>query len=320
MAEERGAELGAAPERRREPVWGEPRRREGAPGEAACAAGEAEGGGCTRRHRGRSWRRGGVGGGTGLACTERARLHGGGGRQQVRGWLRSPGRREGERGASRRCEGIRGAGERRRRSAPVPRVASEGHPRAQSLVVHRSLRQVRAGRGEELSSPASLRGAREINEADLYTIQFIVWKEGGGRNATCTPPPTPPPQDNPWVQVSEQVGSAPLGCPPSAPAASQRAIKVDPEHSWGGSRGRRAGGARLAAPLLRVFFPPPSRLLLERCFYFQSSAEGPESGADAVAAPGDPRRGQGTARCAARSEEAARSRRSQEKLHGSTRS
>lgn len=122
---------------------------------------------------------GGGGGGTGLACTERARLHGGGGRQQVRGWLRSPGRREGERGASRRCEGIRGAGERRRRSAPVPRVASEGHPRAQSLVVHRSLRQVRAGRGEELSSPASLRGVREINEADLYTIQFIAWKEGG---------------------------------------------------------------------------------------------------------------------------------------------
>nr|XP_021381967.1 uncharacterized protein LOC110468377 [Lonchura striata domestica] len=50
-----------------------------------------------------------------------------------------------------------------------------------------------------------------------------------------------------------------------------------------------------------------------------SSAEGPESGADAVAAPRDPRRGQGTARCATRSGEAARSRRSQEKLHGSTR-
>lgn len=127
-----------------------------------------------------------------MACTERARLHGGGGRQQVRGWLRSPGRREGERGASRRCEGIRGAGERRRRSAPVPRVASEGHPRAQSLVVHRSLRQVRAGRGEELSSPASLRGVREINEADLYTIQFIAWKEGGGEMPLVPPRPLRP--------------------------------------------------------------------------------------------------------------------------------
>lgn len=107
--------------------------------------------------------------------------------------------REGERGASRRCEGSRGAGGRRRCAAPVARAASEGRPRAQPLLVHRSLRQVRAGRGEELFSPASLRGVREINEADLYTIQFIAWKGGAGggeRNATCTPPPTPPPQDS----------------------------------------------------------------------------------------------------------------------------
>lgn len=84
----------------------------------------------------------------------------------------------------------------------------------------------------------------------------------GGRNATCTPPPTPPPQDNNPQAVGAglsagRLRAAPLGCPPSAPAASQRAIKVDPEHSWGGGRGRRGGGPRLAAPQLRVFFSPP---------------------------------------------------------------
>lgn len=151
----------------------------------------------------------------------------------------------------------------------------------------------------------------------------------GGRNATCTPPPTPPPQDNNPQAVGAglsagRLRAAPLGCPPSAPAASQRAIKVDPEHSWGGGRGRRGGGPRLAAPQLRVFFspplaphtfPPPRLLLSARCFYFQSSAEGPESGEDAAAAPGAAplAAGSGTARCAAaeRSGESARSRRSQ---------
>lgn len=155
----------------------------------------------------------------------------------------------------------------------MPRAASEGHPRAQPLLVHLSLRQVRAGRGEELFSPASLRGVREINEADLYTIQFIAGGGWGGEEMPLVPPRPLRPRKTtihrPWVQVSQQVGSEPRRSvvPPSAPAASQRAIKVDPEHSWGGGRGRRGGRSRLAAPQLRVFSSTAPRIISEMLLF-----------------------------------------------------
>ncbi|XP_053838835.1 uncharacterized protein LOC128810209 isoform X3 [Vidua macroura] len=109
MAEERGAELGAAPERRREPVcrqrrsersaarrgrwqpsWGAATapRRGGAAAEGGGARGSGvcrRGGGGGRLHAQAPRAKLAAGGETGLACTERARLHGGGGRQQQRG-------------------------------------------------------------------------------------------------------------------------------------------------------------------------------------------------------------------------------------------
>ncbi|XP_029874667.1 translation initiation factor IF-2-like isoform X5 [Aquila chrysaetos chrysaetos] len=116
MAEERGAELGAAPKRRREPVcrqrrsvrsaarrgrwqpsWGAataPRR-----GGAAAEGGGARGSGVCRRGGGggeaaHAGTEGEVGGGGGQQAwrARRARLHGGGGRQQAARRVRSPAR------------------------------------------------------------------------------------------------------------------------------------------------------------------------------------------------------------------------------------
>lgn len=196
----------------------------------------------------------------------------------------------------------------------MPRAASEGHPRAQPVLVHRSLRQVRAGRGEELFSPASLRGVREINEADLYTIQFIAWKEGGGGGCVGGEMPLVPPRPlrprkttihRPWVQVSQQVGSAPrrsvvpLQRPPLLNVPSKLTRSIAGEGAGGGGEGGRGWQLHSCEsssppPLAPHTFPPPRLLLSARCFYFQSSAEGPESGEDAAAVPGaaPPRRGQ----------------------------
>lgn len=180
----------------------------GARGSGVCRRGG--GGGrppaqATEVREGGREREGGVGGAAGLSAPS-ARLRGGGGRQQVRGWPRSPGKEGG--GAGPEVRGEPGSWGRRRRAAPGPRGASEGHPRAPPLVVHRSLRQGPGGPRRELFSPASLRGVREITEADLYTIQFIAWKEEGGWGGEM---PLVPPRPlrprkttihRPWVRVS----------------------------------------------------------------------------------------------------------------------
>lgn len=241
-----GGRAGAGPERRREPVCRQRRsersaarrgrrqpsrgpqplragREGGGPGEAACAAGEAEGGGRPRRQPklGREGEKGGErGGGGGAERTERPAPRGRG-TAAGEGVAAQPG--EGGRGSG--AGGARGAGSwgRRRRAAPGPRGASEGHPRAPPLVVHRSLRQGPGGPRRELFSPASLRGVREITEADLYTIQFIAWKEEGGWGGEM---PLVPPRPlrprkttihRPWVRVSEPLRRAPL-----APSFSAR--------------------------------------------------------------------------------------------------
>lgn len=208
-------------------------------------------------------------------------------------------------GSGERAGGARGAGEQKgrwRRAAPLPRAASVGHPRAQPLLVHRSLRQVRAGRGEELFSPASLRGVREINEADLYTIQFIAWKEGGVGGKKCHL--YPPAHSAPARQQSTGRGCRSLSR--SAPRRSvvpvQRLLllNVPSKLTWSiAGEGAGVAGKEYAAGSSTVASLLTTPRIISKMLYFQSSAEGLESGEDAAAAPGaGPPAGNGTARCA----------------------
>ncbi|XP_053838834.1 translation initiation factor IF-2-like isoform X2 [Vidua macroura] len=148
MAEERGAELGAAPERRREPVcrqrrsersaarrgrwqpsWGAATapRRGGAAAEGGGARGSGvcrRGGGGGRLHAQAPRAKLAAGGETGLACTERARLHGGGGRQQRGGSGVRRGCGGGTRGPPPRA-GHRTLRDAERRSGAIPAIPGE---------------------------------------------------------------------------------------------------------------------------------------------------------------------------------------------------
>lgn len=66
--------------------------------------------------------------------------------------------------------------------------------------------------------------------------------------------------------------------------------------------------------------PPTVPLIISEMLLFSKQRGGSGVRRGCGGGARGPRRGQGSARCAARSGEAARSRRSQEKLHGSTRS
>lgn len=126
----------------------------------------------------------------------------------------------------------------------------------------------------------------------------------------------------PWVKVSQQVGSAlcrsvvPLQCLLLLNVPSKLTRSIAGEGAGAAGRGYAAGSSTVASLL-----PLPPRLLFARCFIFKAAwrvrspakmlwwrpARPPPRAVEAHAAR--PRSG-----------ESARSRRSQEKLHGSTRS